>query len=77
MSYSSRKKKRKGAYVSGYCTYAPHQYPCKGEFANGAYVKPLMTLCSCECHGDYEQRMTDAGQRIVEDDDTEEQEDDE
>lgn len=60
------KKKRKGQpYKSGYCAYAHGQHPCKGEFQNGSLVKPPTTLCSCDCHGDYEARMKAAGYRIV------------
>jgi hypothetical protein len=72
------RKRRKQAYKSGYCAYAPHQKPCKGEFQNGSLVVPRVTLCSCDCHGDYEARMTAAGQRLVleetdiEDDDNDE-----
>lgn len=69
------KRKRRGPYKSGYCAYAPHQYPCKGEFQNGASIKPFITLCSCECHGDYEARLQAAGivpVDIVEDDDDDE-----
>ncbi len=58
----SVKKRRKLPYISGYCAYAPHQYPCKGEFENGSLVKPRTTLCSCDCHGSYEDRLEAAGQ---------------
>jgi hypothetical protein len=51
-------------YKSGYCTYAPHQYPCKGEYPNGGRARRPTTLCGCECHGDYEERMAAAGYRI-------------
>lgn len=56
------KRRRGGPYKSGYCLYAAHQHPCKGEFENGAAVKPAITLCSCDCHGDYEARLIAAGQ---------------
>lgn len=61
-----KRKKRSGFYRSGYCLYAAHQYPCKGEFENGSRVAPRLTLCSCECHGDYEARLIAAGQRMPE-----------
>jgi hypothetical protein len=68
------RRRRKQPFVSGYCAYAPHQAPCKGEFENGAAIKPRITLCSCSCHGDYEERLAAAGQtpreeEIEEDDD--------
>lgn len=56
-------RKKKPMYRSGYCAYAPHQHPCKGEFGNGAGAGRKVTLCSCECHGDYEARLIAAGQK--------------
>ena len=56
------KRRRKSPFISGFCAYAPHQVACKGEFQNGAAIKPRMTLCSCSCHGDYEERLVAAGQ---------------
>lgn len=55
------RRKRQGAYKSGYCNYAPHQHPCPGEFKNGTAAKNPIALCSCECHGDYEARLQALG----------------
>lgn len=72
------KKRRKGAqpFISGYCRYNPHQYPCSGEFRNGSAVTPPTTLCSCYCHGNYEERMKAAGYRIAKEDPEEMEADD-
>ena len=72
----ARKRRNKTPYKSGYCLYGNHQHPCKGVFNNGNLVVPPVTLCSCECHGDYEERLAAAGQtpkmiEIEEDDDDE------
>lgn len=61
----TRKRTRKTPYISGYCLYSPHQYPCKGEFGNGSLIKQRVTLCSCDCHGDYLERLAAAGQTLV------------
>lgn len=55
------KRRRRTPYKSGYCSYAPHQHPCRGEFTNGSKAANPVTLCSCECHGDYEARLQAAG----------------
>ncbi len=58
------RRKNKQPYRSGYCLYGNHQKPCKGEVLNGSLVKPRVTLCACECHGDYESRLVAAGQTL-------------
>ncbi len=69
------KRKRREPYRSGYCVYGNHQKPCKGEFQNGSLVVPQVTLCACECHGDYEARLAAAGQtpreHVIEEDEDE------
>lgn len=69
------KRRRKTPYKSGYCLYAPHQYPCKGQVTNGEKAKNRVLLCSCECHGDYEARLKALGlepEEIAEDDEEDE-----
>lgn len=55
------RRKRSSPFVSGYCAYNPHQHPCKGQFQNGSAAPNPITLCSCECHGDYEARLQSLG----------------
>lgn len=57
-----RKRSRKGrVYRSGYCTFNPHQHPCKGVFEQGANVTPRLRLCACDCHGDLIERYNEMG----------------
>lgn len=53
----------KKPFRSGFCAHGqtPHHAACKGEFANGSYVKRPTTLCSCDCHGPWHDRMVAAG----------------
>lgn len=72
----AKRRKRKVPYKSGYCLYAAHQHPCRGQVENGAAVVPRITLCSCSCHGDYEARLVAAGQAPVEETEDEAEDDD-
>jgi hypothetical protein len=48
--------------------FGNHKMACKGWSENGALIVPRYTLCSCDCHGDYEKRLIEAGQsKTVED----------
>ncbi len=63
-------------FKSGFCAYAPNHVKCKGEYENGALVKPRVTLCSCPCHGSYSERLEAAGQINLEDAEEEVEDDD-
>lgn len=56
---------RKPMYKTGHCAFGGHRYPCRGEVANGARVGGV-TLCACDCHGDYEARLAAIGQAPIE-----------
>jgi len=71
------RKKRKVPYISGHCAYpSPGSCGrCSGAVRNGAALKKTHTVCSHECHGDYETRLVQYGQAPVEEEPEPEEED--
>lgn len=51
----------KKPFTSGLCQFRPNHVACKGVFTNGNLSRYPTVLCACDCHGDYDARMTDAG----------------
>lgn len=41
--------------------YVHGQYPCPGQVTNGSNVGGV-TLCACDCHGDFTERQKAIGQ---------------
>lgn len=72
-----RARKSKAGYRTGYCMFVHGQYPCPGKVHNGSNIGGV-TLCACNCHGDFVERQKAIGQYVepVEDEEEEDNEGD-